>query len=180
MSGYQFYLTSLGGGSSGRISFPYNPPDDNHYAVATTRKDVLQCTVSLQRTVHNEYIATVYDTTRNIYGSAKKNLPAGGDTMILPGQNGVMDLAIIATGPAGSPGTVGTPIDFNYGARSFDAFQEGTDFFWGTLSIGTDGHFSSEDSDVKQPGGYCAVTNIDGEKDPPAQQILCYFPCNAQ
>ena len=172
-------MTKLGA-ASGRVKFPYNPSNDNHYAIATTKKDVLQCKVSITRNVNNEYFATVSDSTGKTYGSATRTLSKAQEVLIVPGEEGIESLAIIATGPAGKVGDVGSRIDFNYGARAFGSFELGTGFAWTTVSTGTDSRFHDNNPDTSIPGGYCSVQKIeDSPPQPPNQLIVCYFPCNA-
>ena len=183
MPEYQFYMTSLGGGSSGRIDFPYDPSSNNRYAIATTDKDVRQCTGSLNRHTNNQYSALVASSTGTRFGAAWNFLPNAGDTLIVPGQAGVMDLAISATGPVGNLGTVGSQIDFNYGAHTIPDYELGTDFHWSTLSTGTDGHVRDENPDNALQGGYCTIITFESVSphpgDPGMQQIKCYFLSNA-
>ena len=136
--GNQFHMTTLGStGNTGSIHFPYQPGQDNHYAIATTKKDVLQCKVTVLRTSGDNYEAQVYDSNGSQQGQAAKQLPNDEDDFIVPGKNGLMDLAIIRTGQMGMAGTVGSEVRFNYGAASFTNFQLGTTFFWTTTSQGS-------------------------------------------
>jgi hypothetical protein len=169
-------MTSLRGGSSGRISFPYQPDNDNRYAIATTKKDVLQCKVTIVRDTNNFYKVTVFDSNGNAQGTKNDVLAKNQDTLTVPGTGGLLPLAVIVEGPVGLSGTVGSRIDFNYGDRPFFNFELGTDFSWSTVSAGTDGRFSNQYPDTL-PGGYCTVPNIEGLL-PGIQQIECYFPCN--
>jgi hypothetical protein len=171
-------MTSLHGGASGRISFPYEPNNDNRYAISTTRKDVLQCKVDVTRDTNNFYKVTVFDSNGNSQGTNNGILAKSQDALIVPGTGGLLPLAVIVEGPVGIGGTVGSGIDFNYGARTFTNFELGTDYLWTTISKGTDGRFSNQNPDITLPGGYCTVPNIIGIL-PGLQQIECYFPCNA-
>ena len=174
-------MTQLGSGGSGRISFPYSPGSDNHYAVATTNKDVLQCKLILTRNSDNGYSGTVYDSTGTAQGTASQTLPNAQDSMTIPGQNDLLDLAITSTAPIddGDVGEVGPRVDFNYGAASFATFELGTDFAWSSSSTGCDDSLNKFDPDQSKEGGYCIVPFLGDGAVSVDQQIECYIPCNA-
>jgi hypothetical protein len=171
-------LTALGGGQSGRITFPYRPSEDdnvNKYAVATTGKNVLQCIAEIVRdAATNDYTVTLLDPDDNRH-SVQGNLQQNQDMLTVPAPEGLRPLTVIATGPVGDKGTVGSELSFIYGDQQNNPIS-GTDFVWTTLSTGTDPVLSNEFANTL-PGGYCIVPNI--SKDSGTQDIQCYFPCNA-
>ncbi|KAF2717421.1 hypothetical protein K431DRAFT_288559 [Polychaeton citri CBS 116435] len=175
----QFYMTILGSsGVQGSVHFPYQSANDNHYAIGSTDKDVLQCKIVVTRTSGDNYDGTVFDVDGNAQGTAAQPLTSDGDSLLIPGQGGLLDLRVFRLGQMGEAGTVGSEIEFNYGDKGIVDFQLGTDFWWTTLHQGWDLTLSDQNEDAL-PGGYCVVPNISEDENGDRQTITCYFPCNA-
>lgn len=134
----QFHMTVLGSsGTTGRVHFPYQPANDNHYAISSTNKDILQCRVEVTRTSGDYYDATVYNVNANAQGTDSDQSTTDQQSFTILGGGDLLDLAIIRTGQMGQADTVGSRVDFNHGAAGFMTFELGTDFFWTTVSQGT-------------------------------------------
>nr|POE77838.1 hypothetical protein CFP56_09481 [Quercus suber] len=130
-------MTVLGSSSStGSVHFPYQPTNDSHYAIGTTGKDGLQCRLELTRISGDNYDGTVFVVNGNAQGTNAMPLTSDQQSMIIPGQGGLLDLAMICTAEMGEAGTVGSAVEFNYGAADVTNFQLGTDLAWTTLSQG--------------------------------------------
>jgi hypothetical protein len=171
-------MTTLGG-TGGLLHFPYQPQKDNHYAIANTGKDVLQCHVEVTRTSGDSYSATVYDVNGAAQGTAAKQLTDNSIFLKIAGQGGLLDLAIYRTGEMGKAGTKGSTVDFSYGAHGLLAFNVVADFVWSSDQQGCDNSYAKSDQDVVQPGGYCKVPDIEENENCDQQTITCYFPCDA-
>ena len=142
-------MTKLGSsGSTGSVHFPYQSANDNHYAIGSTNKDVLQCRVAVTRTSGDNYQGTVYDVNGKAQGTASAQLTTDEQSFNIPGKGGLLDLAVIRSGEMGKVGTVGSRVGFNYGAASFAVFELGTDLFWTTVSQGLISIGSNPDIDT--------------------------------
>lgn len=127
----------------------------------------------------DNYAVTMYDVDGKQQGRKEKALPNDRDTLLVKGQGGLKDLAVIRTGEFGKGGTKGSVVEFSYGPKQGFIVNPFTDFYWNTESQGCDANYAKSDPDVMQPGGYCKVPDIEDIENGPQQTITCFFPCNA-
>lgn len=172
-------------GQHGKEDFPWQPKEDNHYAIGNNGKDVLQCRVEVTRTSGDSYQATVYDTFDTKQGQASKQLTDNDMKLEVPGKGGLMSTFIQRTDQMGKAGTRGSKVFFYYGDSVKDILHAPkssiwTDFEWFSDSYGNDNAYKKKDkTDDVRDGGYCKVPNIEENENGDIQTITCYFPCEA-
>lgn len=154
---FQFHLTQKPN-DNGKLSFPYNPQgNDNHYAIAKSEPDLLQCRVVVN--YHGpEFDATVYDVNGDQKGTGSGRLENKEDSFTVSGLP--LDLAIIYQADDNNP------VAFNYGAASFWNTNLLKFFFWESDHTGVSNQYDDQ-------GRYCKID----AKSSNEKNIECYFPC---
>lgn len=157
--------------STGTIDFPYDRSNDNTYANALTKTNVLQCSVVVYRTGDAKFQADItYGDGTEASGSATLSSDGKAFTANPPVGNKYQPLKITRTEALGTGD--GTPVGFVYAPGNL-IFN----FQWASNTVGADNTLNLQrPGDVQDfPNRYCLWTQVDGETN--EQTITCYFPC---
>jgi len=178
MLDHQLFMTQMGGGNQGKIDFPYDPNNDNHYAMTDGGTDVLQCKISVVRISDENFEATITDGLGNVWSTSTGVLTSDGLSFeVGPPHNGFKSVDVYRTGSFGNKGEEGTPTDSIYG----DSTGVEDQFSWTSVSIGNDNTLHQQSPGDSVAGGYCTVSTILKQPNGTGltQTVECYYPCSS-